>query len=937
MSEALLQTKLFIPPVRPGYIPRPRLLERLAQGLHRRLTLISAPAGFGKTALLGAWLTAPRDGPRVATAWLSLDKGDNDPARFLRYLVAALQNLAPGLGDGLLGALGGPQPSPLPALLTALINDLAQLSEPSVLVLDDYHLIEAQPVHQAVAFLLEHLPSHLHLALATRADPPLPLARLRAREDLTELRAAELRFTPEEAALFLNESRRLGLEAEQVVALATRTEGWVAGLQLAALSLDRTRQMAGASGVADSVASFAGDDRFVVDYLVEEVLAGLPAPKQTFLLHTSILTRLCGPLCDALMGTHARTPPAASHPQAPGPPGRAQVAFPASGQKILEQLEAANLFIEPLDQTREWYRYHQLFADLLRHRLQSSQPELLPLLHRRASEWYEHNGHLSQAIDHALAAPDHGRAAQLIARSFRPSFARGEMDTFLTHLEALPEEMVRGEPRLGLLSAWALMGRMQLDAIEPQLQQVERGIRARLETGGAGGSRPPVPSREEGALLLGEAATLRAVTSSLLGDAPRTVECAHEALALLPEGETFLRGTVVNTLGTAHEAVGELAAATKAFAQAIDLCQEAGNALVALIATSNLGRVRGMQGQLRASARVYHRALAYADSLEQGPVPVVGTSLVGLADLCYEWNDLEKAGQYLDRGLELGRKLGAVEIQVAGALSRARIQQARGSLDRALETLDRAKALAGQYGVSASTASSLEAYRARLWIAGDDLSRASRWAAAREPGDLPGLPSRPEPEQVVLARLLLARGRAERAVSMCARLLRTAEAQGRVGSAIELLVLLAAAQEAAHDRSAALISLDRAVSLAEPEGYVRTFLDEGASIAHLLRLSVAAGNESDHARRLLSAFPEPPPPAARGGPEPAQQGLVEPLSDRELEVLRAIARGSSNREIAERLYITVGTVKWHANNIYGKLGVRRRTEAAARARELGLL
>jgi LuxR family maltose regulon positive regulatory protein len=699
MPTALLTSKLHIPPPRPEMVQRPRLMERLATGLPggaRKLTVISAPPGFGKTTLLSEWaqaMGAHRDAPlpqpgRVGVAWLTLDQGDNDPARFLAYLVAALQTLeiGPGatgpIGEDVLGALQMPQPLPLDALLTVLANDLATVPTPFLLILDDYHLIEAPQIHRAVSFLLEHMPPQMHLVISTRADPPLALSRLRGRDAITEIRTDDLRFTPGEAAAFLRQVMGLELSSEDVAMLETRTEGWIAGLQLAALALQglaqKGRGEVWGGEASDFVAAFAGDDRYIADYLVEEVLQHQPDPVQSFLLQTAILDRLSGPLCDAVLRGDSGQPSMGRGLSVPDhPPPATNYA-----QSMLEMLERGNLFLLPLDQKRQWYRYHRLFADLLRRHLQQM-PTLaaqVSELHLRASAWFEQNGYTAEAIGHALAAQDFERAAHLLEVATWTIISQGEITTLRGWLEALPEALIRSRPRLGLIHAWTLMAAMDLEAVEPCLREVEQ----RLATAGDATAGGPDP---EG--LLGEVVAIRASVASLRGDVTTTLELSREALARLPEENLRLRGLLANTLGSGYDSLGEVGQASEAFAQSAALSQAVGNTLIALIALGNLARVQEIGGQLRQAAATCRRALRLG--AEQGRMPpAAGVAYVGLGRLLYEWDDLDAAMEHITKGIDMGRRAGIAELVAAGCAALARVHQAQGQQAAALGAIGEA-------------------------------------------------------------------------------------------------------------------------------------------------------------------------------------------------------------------------------------------------------
>jgi len=878
MTAPLLATKLHIPATRPETVARPRLIQRLNAGLYRRLTLVSAPAGFGKTTLLSQWLER-RNG---AAAWLSLDEGDNDPARFLGYLVAALQTVNAGIGVGVQAALLSPQPPPLTSLLAALINEIAAAPEadaPLVLVLDDYHLVQDRQVHDAVAFLLERLPpppAGAHLIIASRTDPPLPLSRLRIRHQLTELRAADLRFTTDEAAAFLNQTMGLALSPQDVAALETRTEGWIAGLQVAALS------MQGRQDTAGFIRAFTGGHRYVLDYLVEEVLQRQPAEVQTFLLQTAILDRLAAPLCNALT-------------------------FRDDGQTTLEALERANLFIVPLDDERRWYRYHRLFADLLRAQL--GRDAALPL-HHRAADWYERHGYTAEAIGHALAAQDTGRAAELVAAHGRQMLVRGELTTLLRWLAALPETAIRARPMLAVYDAWAL-------TLTGQGEKAEGWLESALA---AAGDSPALSE------VQGHAAAIRAYIAAQRGDTAQTTEQANRALALLPQDELTVRSVVAFTLGATCVMSNDLAGAARAFAEAGRLGQQGGNLHAAVSAVCHLADLQVRQGRLRQAAETYRRALALATGPQGRLLPVAASAHSGLGELLHEWNDLEAAARHLAKGIELGAQWGNVDALCGDHVALARVRLAQRDLAGALASLEEAERLVREQTVHPLAAAQVGAFRAHLWLVEGNLAAAGRWVQDR------GLTVESDPatmhggEALVLARLLMARGKAAAAARWLARLLAWADGSGRLGDTAQVLAMLALA-----DSAQSLAHLERALSLAEAEGYVRLFVDEGPPMAALLRRAAWQGIAADYAGRLLAVF------EAGAASPPPSGALPEPLSERELEVLRLVAAGLSNREIAGRLVIAVSTVKSHTNSLYGKLNVKNRTQAVARARALGLL
>ena len=910
MSTPILATKLFVPPTQPKVVVRPRLIEHLDEGLDRKVTLISAPAGFGKTTLLGEWVA----GCGRAAAWLSLDERDNDPTRFLTYLVAALQTIAPNMGEGVQGALQSPQPPPAEAMLTALLNEIITLPDDFVLVLDDYHAIDARAVDDALTFLLEHLPPGMHLAIATREDPSLPLARLRARGQLTEVRASDLRFTISETAEFLRGMMGLDLSAEEIDALETRTEGWIAGLQLAALS------MRGREDVPGFIRAFAGDNRYILDYLVEEVLQRQPERIRNFLLQTSILDRLSGHLCDAITDQE-------------------------DAGVVLEALERGNFFVVPLDDRRQWYRYHHLFSEVLRAHLMAEQPDQVSILHQRASEWYEHNGLPAEAIQHALAAEDFERAADLVELAW-PDMRRSRQEaTLLGWLETLPDELLHCRPVLGVAYAHVLLASGVFEGVEDCLHFAEQW----LDTTAERRARPDTPAGEMVIVddeafrrLPGQIAIARAGLALARGDVPGTVTYARRALDLAPEDDHMTRGGAAGFLGLAYWTGGDLEVAHRTYADGMASLQKAGHISDAINGAITLAAIRITQGRLREAMSIYERGLQLAT--EQGEPLVRGTAdmYVGISELYREHDDLDAAMQELLRSKEQGEHTGFPQNRYRWRVAMARIRESEGDLEAALDLLDEAERL--YMSDFSPHVRPIVALKVRIWVRQGKLDKALDWARERNLSaqDDPGYLS--EFEHITLARTLLARYRSDReehsiheGMGLLERLLRSAEEGGRMGSVIEILVLQALAHEAQGDSPSALVPLDRALTLAEPEGYFRVFVDEGRPMASLLSDAAARGITPDFTARLLAALAAEEQKGAEESHLPPTQFLYEPMSQRELEVLRLIAQGLSNREISERLFLAVITVKGHNRNIFRKLQVRRRTEAVARARELGLL
>ncbi len=885
MPTPILATKLYIPPSRPNVVFRPRLIERLNEDFHCKLTLISAPAGFGKTTLVSEWI-ARNERP---TAWLSLDEGDNDPARFLAYFVVALQTIAANVGQGVLSALQSPQPPPGEVILTALLNEITAISDDFVLVLDDYHVIDAKSVDNALTFLLEHLPPRMHLVIATREDPQLPLARLRAGGQLTELRVTDLRFTPSEAARFLNQVMSLNLATEDIAALETRTEGWIAGLQLAAIS------MQGHQDNTSFIKSFTGSHHFVMDYLVEEVLQQQSESVQTFLLRTSILDRLCGPLCDAVLLDSA-----------------------ASGQETLEYLEHANLFIVPLDNERQWYRYHHLFAELLRQRLHQSiasstakVQSRVNELHIRASQWYEDNGLELEAFQHAAAANDIERTERLIEGKGMPLHLRGAVTTILNWLESLPTTILNAKPSLWWRYASLLLINGQTTGVEEKLQAAEAALQGTV-------ADDKTPN------LVGQIAAARAVLALTRYDAETMLAQSHRALEYLPPNNLSLRANANWTLGYAYLFKGERAAARQALAEAISLSQASGDIFITILATIGLGNVQETENQLYLAAETYQRVLQLAGDQ---PLQIICEAHLGLARILYEWNELDAAEQHGQQSLLLAQQYESViDRFIVSETFLARLKLARGDMDGSIALL---------------TEADLSARQRNFVLRRPEVAAAQVVTLLRQ-GNLTAAAQLAETYQLPLSqvRVYLAQRDASEALATLSLLRQQMEAKHWEDERLKVMVLQAVAHHARGEKHSAVQLLSDALTLAEPGGFIRLFIDEGVPMAELLSEASADGIMPNYRGKLLATFEAEKQRISGDSPIVTfgdSQSLIEPLSPRELEILQLVAQGLSNHEIGEKLFLALDTVKGHNRRIFDKLQVQRRTEAVARARELGLL
>ena len=934
VSAPVLKTKLHIPPVRSGRVPRPHLVERLVAGLHRKLTLISAPAGFGKTTLLSECVA---HSPRRA-AWLSLDAGDNDATRFWMYLIAALQTLDGELGETALTMIRSSQPPARETILTGLLNQLAAQPTPLALVLDDFHLITDSQVHSDLIFLLEHLPPQAHVILSGRSDPPWPLARWRARDQLTELRTIDLRFSLNEATSFLNDSMGLDLSVEDVAALDERAEGWIAGLQMAALAMqpmvhrvDVAPMPTGRPGrspqtVSSFIQTFTGTHRFVLDYLVEEVIGNQTPAMQEFLLRTSILERMTAPLCDELQAQE----PASGEPDGAGP---SPLSAHSPSQQRLEQLEDANLFVVALDDERRWYRYHHLFGDLLRRRLEQTQPGLALQLHRRASQWYEAHGLLADAINHAFAAGDVEWIDHLVEKNVLSMLDRGDLGSLLRGLDTIPAQEERKRPWISVAWAWALVYSGQAEHALLHVQDATEAIQAARQ------------DPTEQVRIRGHVAAIRGYVTSVAGAWLESQEYSREALAALPESDSTARTFAASQLGIALRMSGQLAAASEALTEAIEISRVAGDSHVAMTVQCHLVNLQRIQGRLHEAADNCRQALELAEEHARRDglaLPITGYVHSWLSGILYEWNQIEEALYHATEGLRLCQEWGWVEALADCHYFVAMARWGAGDLKGALEMLSIAKVMAAD--LSDWYVGIMESFQARLLLAQGNVPAARQLVAA----------SGCTPDDTVefsrsfwyrtLARVLIAEGQPEAAVPLLERLLELVEPSGATTITVQTLVVQALVHHAMGEVDAALSSLQRALQLAEPGGFVRLFVEEGPVMADLLQMAHQQGIAVDYAQRLLAAFedsghrpqPDSSPSQVRSG---AQAGapLAEPLTEREMDVLRLLPSSLSVPEIAGELFVSPHTVRSHIKSIYGKLDAHSRMEAVGLAQEFGLL
>jgi LuxR family maltose regulon positive regulatory protein len=874
MSIPILSTKLNIPPVRPGLVPRPRLSERLEEAASKRLILVSAPAGFGKTTTLSTW--AQESG--FPTAWLSLDDEDNDPTRFLVYTTTALKTIEAQVGETTLALLSSTQSFSYQAALTTLINELSVIPHDFALCLDDYHLIEAQEIHAALAYLIEHLPAKMHLALASRSDPPLPLSRLRVRAQLMELREADLRFTPAEAAEFLNRSTGLELTAEQIAALEARTEGWIAGLQLAALSM-RGREELGAF-----IQAFSGSHRFVIDYLADEVFSQQPEEMCLFLRQTAILDRFTASLCDAV----TRLEDSAAR---------------------LRALEDANLFLTPLDDQRQWYRYHHLFQDFLRAGLdERSKADL----NKKASQWFVSQGLLVEAVKHALASGDQELAERVITPAAMEALKRGDMQTLLGWIDTLPDRNVRANAELSICKSFALFLTSSYDAALPYALAAEKSLQANASSS-----------------LQGQLLSLKAQLALCEDRLDDSIHYSRDAVEYLDDEDQFFRNLTLNALGQVLEMKGDVASAAEVYHQAFESGWRSGDRLSALLVLTNLVFALNELGRRREADAWCQRVIDDVKDLGASSTPLFDAVYLSWSLLEYEANQLDTAREYTQRALEILTAANVAQGITWGHYILARIHLAEGDFKQARQIARQGRQLASQIGRDYPHRLWFAALKAQIDLESGDPATALRWA------ERVGFTPQESPHHWVehpyftYTRALLAQGHYEQARTLLNTMEARAREEDRDRKLITIHLLHALRLSAQGERQAAIERVVRALELAAPQDYRRAFLDEGQGIAELLPAARHAAHT--FVDELLLAAHSPEVPA------PQMERLVNPLTERELEVLRLVAVGLSNREIAERLVITIGTVKKHLNNIFSKLYVTSRTQAAAKGRELGIL
>ena len=922
MSAPILVTKFFVPPLRKGMIERQGLINRMNDGLDRKLTLISAPAGFGKTTLISLWIENLRQeqaeqGESCRFAWLSLDEADNDLIHFLNYFILAIKQSQKdnnGYGDGALTLL---QSSPSPSassILIPLINETAAVHEKIIFVLDDFHMIEEQSIHQAMIFLIDNLPPQLHLVIATRQDPFLSLSRLRAQNQLTELRAADLRFSPAETADFLNRVMGLNLSAQDISDLEMRTEGWIAGLQLAAISMQRHEDRRG------FIRSFSGGHRLVLDFLIEEVLSQQTEAIQAFLMYTSILNQFSAPLCNFLTNQD-------------------------NSQEIIEMLERSNMFIIPLDNERKWYRYHHLFADLLNQRLRQSQPEKYLALHTKASEWYFENRMYNQAIDHALRGNEYDRSAHLIADQIDGLWKRGEHEKLRNWLDVLPHHILIDFPLLGAVHAYYHFTKGQNEAGQQLLDQVEKKINDNQSEDvnnlqiDRTDSQAPHNNHIRGRIFV-----LQSLIDSNFGNVQGMINHATKALEHLPEDDLTWRNITLFALGDAYSFQGDMDASWKTRSEAVKACEAVGDPYYIIMANLKLSTTYRELGELDKTIDICQAQIKTGEKFGLETNSSIGYLMTLWGEILAEKNDLPAAIKLVRKGVKITEHGSNIMIIGFAYLNLMRVLLSSEDLASAEEIISKVKNLAAQTTIPTWLPGQMAIWQARVWLKQGKREAAHDWAIEQGFISSAGIHLPDEFHfhsmfaYIISARILLAMDRFKDALKLLEHLSKAARDNRRISSLIEIMLLQALAFKAVDEDQHAMNTLAEAIHYAEPKGFIRIFVDEGQPMAQMLYDSLNHGTRSEYVQQLLSAFPGQDPGQDRASVSQGNQSeLVEPLSDREIEVLRLVAKGLTNQVIAQRLYLSIHTIKTHTRNIYGKLGVNNRTQAVNKARTLGIL
>jgi len=908
MSTPILATKLYIPPPQPSTILRTRLLEQLNRGLQHKLTLVSASAGFGKTTLISEWVQQCER----PIAWLSLDESESDLNRFLNYLIAALQTIEDFEGKELTSLLQSSSPAIVESTLTILINEVATLKNPIILVLDDYHVIDSKAVDDAVGFLLSHQPPQIHIVIASREDPSLPLARLRARNQLTELRVADLRFNHAETDQFFSQLSGITLADDEVSALESRVEGWAAGLQLAAVSAR------GSNNGTHFIRTFAGSHQFVLDYLLEEILYQQSEDIQNFLLSTSILSRLCSSLCEAVVNIKS-----------------------TSGKKFLAHIQLANLFIVPLDDKRQWFRYHHLFAEALLARLKTQQPDKIKILNQRASAWYEENDLLDEAIRHAFAADDYERVANLCELAWPEMDLSLQTETWFSWVKTLPENIIEARPVLNVNYAWALLYVGELEAALTRLEKIEAQLE-QTNNNFANTDKLPVGiivfDNKQYNLLPATVASAKGYHAQSLGDVTSTIKYTRQTLALLPSDDHFKRGGATALLGLAYYSIGELKSAFQTFSDSIDSIKKSGHGLYVIGGTFVLADIRIAQGRIHDAKRLYENALKFVQE-QESPPPGTAYIYLGLGQIYLEQGDGDTAKGYLQRSEEIGEKVDLQYWQFRLCLAQAQVKRSAGNLTSALDLLTQAEKL--YYRSAVPDLKPIAARKVRIWLEQGKLSKALAWQQEQNISIDDELSYQHEFEHLTLVRILIAQFKDKQeshfiheAITLLDRLLTAANEGDRKKSVIEIHMLKSLALHAQEEMQTALKSLEDALHLAKSENFICTFIGEGETITKLLSEAAVRKIEPEYVVKLLSVLN---PQQSGGKTLPSENLQLDPLSERELKVLELIAQGLSNKEICEKLHLALDTIKGHNRRIFSKLQVQRRTEAVAKARALELL